>query len=253
MQLNEQKPAEVLALFDELDKLTRAPFKKAKADIDARLAKRYGIKAGELMPWHYHDPFFQDTPRVFDSDLDEPYRKADIEKVCREFYAGIGLPVDPGAGQEQPVREEGQEPACLLHRHRPRGRRARAGQHRAQPPVGLDDVPRAGPRGLQHDGQQHPEEPALSAAERGAHPDHGRRGDDVRAIGQPGGVPGQDGRAGQGRQGVRCGGIAGAALSAPDLLALVPGDAAFREGDVRGSRAGSGRTVVEAGGEVPGA
>ena len=46
------------------------------------------------MPWHYHDPFFQESPAVFDANLDAPFAKADILKLCRDFYAGIGLPID---------------------------------------------------------------------------------------------------------------------------------------------------------------
>jgi peptidyl-dipeptidase A len=94
LYLNEQDSKQLLALFDELDELTRKPFADAKADLDARLAKRCPIKVDELMPWHYHDPFFQETPNVFGADLDEPYRSADILKMCRDYYAGIGLPID---------------------------------------------------------------------------------------------------------------------------------------------------------------
>ncbi len=94
LYLNEQDGKVLLRLFDDLDQLTRKPFESAKADLDARLAKRYKVKVEELMPWHYHDPFFQDTPKVFAADLDEPFRKADLLKMCREFYAGIGLPID---------------------------------------------------------------------------------------------------------------------------------------------------------------
>jgi peptidyl-dipeptidase A len=94
LYLNEQDGKELLDLFDTLDELTRKPFEKAKADIDARLAAKYKLKVDELMPWHYHDPFFQETPKVFDADLDEPFRKADLLKMCRSFYAGIGLPID---------------------------------------------------------------------------------------------------------------------------------------------------------------
>ncbi len=36
------------------------------------------MKADDLMPWHYHDPFFQESPAVFDANLDAPYAKADI-------------------------------------------------------------------------------------------------------------------------------------------------------------------------------
>ncbi|MFO0879193.1 MAG: M2 family metallopeptidase [Gemmataceae bacterium] len=92
--LNEQDGDKLLALFDELDTLTREPFSKAKADIDARLAKRYRVAVGDLMPWHYHDPFFQDTPKVFEADIDAPFAKGDILALCRKFYAGIDLPID---------------------------------------------------------------------------------------------------------------------------------------------------------------
>jgi peptidyl-dipeptidase A len=94
LYLNEQDGSDLVKLFDELDELTRAPFLAAKADLDARLAKRYKVKAEDLRPWHYHDPFFQDTPAVLDVDIDAPFRKADLLGVCRDFYAGIGLPID---------------------------------------------------------------------------------------------------------------------------------------------------------------
>jgi peptidyl-dipeptidase A len=94
LYLNEQDGKDLLKLFDELDELTREPFKAAKADIDARLAKKYSLKISELMPWHYHDPFFQETPAVFEADLDAPYKEADLAKLTENFYQGIGLPID---------------------------------------------------------------------------------------------------------------------------------------------------------------
>ena len=94
LHLNEQSQDAVIALFDELDALTRGPFLKAKAEIDTRLAKTYGIAPREIRPWHVHDPFFQETPAVFDTDLDAAYKNADILRLCREFYAGIGLPIE---------------------------------------------------------------------------------------------------------------------------------------------------------------
>jgi peptidyl-dipeptidase A len=92
--LNEQEGKQLVKLFDELDELTREPFRAAKADLDARLARRYKLNTTELMPWHYHDPFFQDTPKIFAADLDEPFKKADLLKLCRQFFAGIELPID---------------------------------------------------------------------------------------------------------------------------------------------------------------
>jgi peptidyl-dipeptidase A len=94
LYLNEQNGDDLIKLFDELDNLTREPFKKAKTEIDAVLAKNCGVKVADLMPWHYHDPFFQETPGVFKADLDKVYATQDIVRLCREFYRGIGLPID---------------------------------------------------------------------------------------------------------------------------------------------------------------
>jgi peptidyl-dipeptidase A len=92
--LNEQDGEQLVKLFDELDSLTREPFRRAKAEIDAKLAADCGVAVGELRPWHYHDPFFQETPAVFAADIDAPYQRADLKQLCRDFYAGIGLPID---------------------------------------------------------------------------------------------------------------------------------------------------------------
>ncbi|MBY0460787.1 MAG: M2 family metallopeptidase, partial [Gemmataceae bacterium] len=68
LALNEQDGAELIKLFDDLDKLTNQPFTTAKKEIDERLAKKLGVKVADLMPWHYHDPFFQESPAVFDAN-----------------------------------------------------------------------------------------------------------------------------------------------------------------------------------------
>jgi peptidyl-dipeptidase A len=94
LALGEQSQEQVLKLFDELDALTRAPFHTAKAELDAALASRYGIAVKDLRPWHYEDPFFQEAPVVSATDLDRIYKPLDILKLCRTFYAGIGLPID---------------------------------------------------------------------------------------------------------------------------------------------------------------
>jgi peptidyl-dipeptidase A len=110
LHLTEQDPAQVLALFDELDTLTREPFQKAKAEMDARLASSYSIQPDELKPWHYHDPFFQETPAVFEADLDSAYARADILGLCRAFYAGIGLPIDDVIARSDLYEKPGKSP-----------------------------------------------------------------------------------------------------------------------------------------------
>ena len=110
LHLNEQNGEDLLRLFDELDKLTKGPFFKAKAQIDHELAKRCKVPVHELFPWHYHDPFFQESPAIFPSDLDSPFRKADILAICRDFYKGIGLPVDKVLARSDLYEKPGKSP-----------------------------------------------------------------------------------------------------------------------------------------------
>jgi len=110
LKLREQSQGEVLALFDELDELTRAPYAKAKQEIDQRLAKQYDIATAELRPWHYHDPFFQEPQAVYDADLDAPFRQANILGICRDFYQGIGLPIEDVLKRSDLYEKPGKSP-----------------------------------------------------------------------------------------------------------------------------------------------
>src|SRR5262249_23686782 len=92
--LREQNGDDLIKLFDRLDELTREPFRQAKAEIDVELAKACSVKIENLMPWHYHDQFFQEVPAVFKADLDKIYKDQDIIALSREFYRGIDLPID---------------------------------------------------------------------------------------------------------------------------------------------------------------
>lgn len=110
LHLQELSQEQVLKIFDELDVLTREPFAKAKARIDEKLAKSYGLTVDELRPWHYHDPFFQEPPAVYDADLDQPFADADIQRICREFYAGIGLPIEDVLARSDLYEKPGKSP-----------------------------------------------------------------------------------------------------------------------------------------------
>ncbi len=110
LALNEQSGDEVFKLFDQLDELTREPFRQAKVEIDKVLAFNCNIKVEDLMPWHYHDPFFQQTPAVFPADLDTPYKKADLLKLSGDFYNGIGLPIDDVIARSDLKEKKGKSP-----------------------------------------------------------------------------------------------------------------------------------------------
>jgi peptidyl-dipeptidase A len=110
LYLNEQKGDDLIKLFDKLDELTREPFKSAKAEIDKQLAGKCSVKVEELMPWHYHDPFFQETPSVFAVDIDKTYSKLDLVKLCQTFYKGIGLPIDDVVARSDLEEKKGKSP-----------------------------------------------------------------------------------------------------------------------------------------------
>ena len=50
LHLNEQSQEQVLTLFDELDDLTREPFRKLKSEVDAKLAEQNNVSIDELRP-----------------------------------------------------------------------------------------------------------------------------------------------------------------------------------------------------------
>jgi len=58
LSTGEQDVDELDKIFTDLYELTNAPFAALKADLDKKLAANCGIEVSQLMPWHYHDPFF---------------------------------------------------------------------------------------------------------------------------------------------------------------------------------------------------
>jgi len=80
-------------LLDDLAEATEAPFRALKAEIDAALARRFGIPSADLRPWHYGDPFFQEAPPIGDVDLDEFYRPQDLSALTVRFYEGLGMDI----------------------------------------------------------------------------------------------------------------------------------------------------------------
>jgi peptidyl-dipeptidase A len=78
--------------------------------LDQILAKKYGITRDQLMPWHYLDPFFQETPMVYDLDLDVYYKDKDVKTLAQQFYASLGLPVEAILAHSDLYEKEGKNP-----------------------------------------------------------------------------------------------------------------------------------------------
>ncbi len=103
----EQDVNDLDRLFNELHELTNEPFARLKAELDPMLAVRSGVAVQEMMPWDYHDPFFQETPMVYSLDLDVYYKDKDVKELAKTFYAGTDLPVDSILARSDLYEKEG--------------------------------------------------------------------------------------------------------------------------------------------------
>jgi len=87
-ELDEER---LMATLDEADRATAEPFASWKAELDTRLAARFGCSSSDLAPWHYADPFFQEVPVEGGVDLDPWLEGADLIELARRTFDGIGL------------------------------------------------------------------------------------------------------------------------------------------------------------------
>ncbi len=94
--LDELDPDRLVQTLEAVDRATAPSFEAMKADLDARLADRFGIAPKDLRSWHYGDPFFQETPDVFAPSTDPWYATRDVVEVARQTYIALGFAnIDP--------------------------------------------------------------------------------------------------------------------------------------------------------------
>ena len=110
LQLTEQSLDKLTKIFDELAQLTDEPFAALKTELDSILADRYGIGVEGMMPWHYHDPFFQEAPSVYEVNLDKYFENQDVIELAKKFYSGINLPVDDIISRSDLFEKDGKNP-----------------------------------------------------------------------------------------------------------------------------------------------
>ena len=110
LQTSELDVNEINRIFDELYGLTFQSFEALKSELDAILAEEYNVNQDNLQPWHYHDSFFQETPLVYNIDLDTYYQDVDIPALASQFYKGIGLPVEDILENSDLYEKEGKNP-----------------------------------------------------------------------------------------------------------------------------------------------
>jgi len=110
LSVSEQSFEELTKIFDELADLTDEPFADMKTELDSILADQYGIGVEGMMPWHYHDPFFQEGPMVYEVNLDKYYENQDVKELAQKFYAGINLSVDDILARSDLYEKQGKNP-----------------------------------------------------------------------------------------------------------------------------------------------
>jgi peptidyl-dipeptidase A len=92
---SEMDEERLFATLDEADRVTAEPFARWKASLDERLAARFGCSVGDLRPWHYADPFFQDVPAEGGVDLNEHFAGRDLVELTTRTFDGLGLETRP--------------------------------------------------------------------------------------------------------------------------------------------------------------
>ena len=113
LKLNEQDPAQVEKLFNELDQLTRPAYVSLKKEIDTALAKKFNIPVSKLQPWHYQNRYFQEAPAIYKLDLDTYYKGKDLVKIMENYYASIGMSADDIAARSDLYEKKGKyQHAC---------------------------------------------------------------------------------------------------------------------------------------------
>jgi len=115
LALAEQDEGELFRLLDQLDRLTRPLFAAYKAELDAELARRFGVEVADLRPWHYSDPFFQEPPEAGDG-ISRLFEGRDPVALSRAFYSAIGLEIEDILARSDLYEREGkQQHAYCIH------------------------------------------------------------------------------------------------------------------------------------------
>ncbi|MFD2444268.1 M2 family metallopeptidase [Bacillus sp. CGMCC 1.16607] len=91
--LQELNRDEVFTIFKDLLIQSEETYRSMKQELDERLAKKFGIEASEIRPWHYVDPFFQEAPPSDATNLDPFYKGKDIVQLTTDTFDSMGIEI----------------------------------------------------------------------------------------------------------------------------------------------------------------
>ncbi|MEB1809165.1 MAG: M3 family metallopeptidase [Bacillaceae bacterium] len=94
METQELDINNVFQILEDLKEQSDAPFEKLKQEIDEELAKKWGISAGDIRPWHYTDPFFQEAPAVQGIDIDSYFKGKNVVEMANQTFHAMGLDIE---------------------------------------------------------------------------------------------------------------------------------------------------------------
>jgi peptidyl-dipeptidase A len=93
LELQELTAEQLISICEDFERLSNAPFRLLREEMDSALARTFHLSPEDLRPWHYSDPFFQEAPATGTVDLDPLFANRDLEEIAVAFYDGIGLPI----------------------------------------------------------------------------------------------------------------------------------------------------------------
>lgn len=83
-------------LFDvlgRLEQLTDEPHRRLMSRLSEQLARRFGVVAEDVRPWHLADPFFQEAITPEGLDLGRFYADVNLEDLARTAFTKMGFEV----------------------------------------------------------------------------------------------------------------------------------------------------------------
>ena len=179
-------------LFETLDEVDAATTRAVRG-VEGRARRTPSPTASdarvdELRPWHLDDPFFQDVAgrRAPSTSIRSSPTPTSRRSRSAPTTASASTSAPCSSAATCSARA-GQEPARVLHRHRPRGRRAGALQQHAERALDRDDAPRVRPRGLRHAALDRDAPVARSAAPRTRSPPRASRCSSAASSATPSG------------------------------------------------------------------
>ena len=113
LDLQEMPEEWLFDVMQRLEQLTEEPFRQWKEGLDARLRERFSTQ--QLYPWHYADPFFQQTPPDGRVSLDSALQNVSAPELCDKTFRSwdIDLSSVMEASDLYPREKKCQHAFCL--------------------------------------------------------------------------------------------------------------------------------------------